>query len=221
MSESDVERGRTTTLHNRSGVAHWPFDRLRNARAFDRVGGHTAQVVGAEAAPGVNRTALRFGGDGESLLADVSVHSTFTLSLWVNPRSLHRNDENNYRYLARSDNGPLLILEEGGAITFRTPGINTDGITAGNVPMGRWTHVAATYNGTHRTLFINGTRVASQRVVGSVRWGDEIEIGAMHRSQKAHAFAGRIDDVRIDGTALSADRVRERYQASATNATHG
>jgi hypothetical protein len=179
------------------------------------MGGHTAQVVGAEAAPGVNGTGLRFGGDGDAVRADVTVDGNFTLSLWVNPRSLHRNDENNYRYLARSNNGPLLILEKGGAITFRTPGIQTDGITAGNAPVGEWTHVTATYNGTHRMLFVDGSQVAVQSVSGTVQWGEEIEIGTLHRSQKAHAFAGRIDEVRIDGTALSTDRVRERYHQAA------
>jgi hypothetical protein len=192
---------------------------MRNQQAFDRVGGHTAQLVGAEAAPGFNGTGLRFGGDGDTVRADLSLNGSFTLSLWVNPRSLHRDDENNYRYLVRSNTGPILILEEGGAITFRTPGIQTDGITAGNVQTGEWVHVAATYNRTHRRLFVDGTEVANQRVSGRMHWGDEVEIGALHHSRSDHAFAGRMDDVRIDGSALSAEEVRERYSENLTNRT--
>jgi hypothetical protein len=117
-------------------------------------------------------------------------------------------------------NGGLLDLQGNGEVILRLPGTNSEYFAAGDVPVDDWTHVTGTYNGTHRTIYVNGKRVATDRITnGTVDWGDGISLGGRYFGPNTHAFHGAMDEVRIYDRALTPEEVRERYETVNKSAT--
>ena len=75
-----------------------------------------------------------------------------------------------------------------------------------NLPLNAWTHVATTYDGAAQRLYVNGTQVASRAQTGTLRSSaTPLTIGS--DPVYGQYFAGRIDEVRVYNTALSAAQV--------------
>lgn len=78
----------------------------------------------------------------------------------------------------------------------------------GTVPVNTWTHVAVTYNGTRLVIYINGQPSGSLAVSGTTCANDEpLAVGAKNAPAKGILEAfwdGRLDEVRVYNTALSA-----------------
>jgi hypothetical protein len=92
-------------------------------------------------------------------------------------------------------------------------------ITGGPYTIGAWVHLAATFDGSTGRLYVNGTQVGSQAVVGSYAPNsDTIQFcvgGYFDGSQ--NPFTGSIDEVAEYNTALSAGQILAHYQ-NGTNA---
>jgi hypothetical protein len=90
--------------------------------------------------------------------------------------------------------------------------INTGGgdVSSGGaqaLPLNTWTHVAATYDGGTLRLFVNGSQVSSTAAAGSLI----ATTGALRFGGNAvwgEYFAGRLDEIRIYGRALSAGEIQ-------------
>jgi Concanavalin A-like lectin/glucanases superfamily len=81
------------------------------------------------------------------------------------------------------------------------------------VPINTWTHVAATYNGSTLTVWINGKRAGSRSITGAHTCNNNspLAIGAKNAPDKGllEAFYdGRLDEVRIYNRALSATQIQ-------------
>ncbi len=71
-----------------------------------------------------------------------------------------------------------------------------------SVPMGAWTYLAATYNGSAERLYVNGAPVARSHLTGSIEVSDgNLRIGG--NAIWPEWFSGLIDEVRIYNHALS------------------
>jgi len=79
----------------------------------------------------------------------------------------------------------------------------------GGVPSGRWTHVAAVYDGEALSLYINGEpAAANEEASGSLGTTNRpLRIGADQQPDKF--FSGRIDEVRVWREARSQTQIRE------------
>ena len=74
-------------------------------------------------------------------------------------------------------------------------------------PVGRWSHLALTYDGKTLRLYEDGTPISSRAISGTIlRTKDPLWIGG-NRPYGEH-FEGLIDDVRVYDRALSASEVR-------------
>jgi hypothetical protein len=132
-----------------------------------------------------------------------------TVMAWVAPTNLSNfptiagRDFMTSFWLGITPTGRLRFYPRGG-----TP---VDGVTE-IVAFGRWTHVAATYDGTRTVLYVNGLvdRI-STAVAGPVGAnGRNVWIGADNgASGLGFPFAGTIDNVKIAQGALSQEAVRE------------
>ncbi|MGC8990307.1 MAG: LamG-like jellyroll fold domain-containing protein, partial [Verrucomicrobiia bacterium] len=72
--------------------------------------------------------------------------------------------------------------------------------------VGAWHHVAASFDGTYRRLYLDGTLVAEDRPSGhGVPDGRNLRIGSTNNGE---FFAGQIDEVRIWVVARSAEEIR-------------
>ncbi|MEM5797227.1 MAG: LamG domain-containing protein [Candidatus Aenigmatarchaeota archaeon] len=78
--------------------------------------------------------------------------------------------------------------------------------------VGGWSHVAATFDGTTRRIYLNGTQIASDTPTGhNVPNANNFRIGSTNLGEY---FNGTIDDVRIYDRALTADEIKSLANAT-------
>jgi hypothetical protein len=87
-------------------------------------------------------------------------------------------------------------------------GQTTDQLVRGSpvTPVGTWTHVAATYDGSTLRVYVNGGLQGSKAVSGPIQTsGGPLRLGG--NSVWGEWFAGLIDDVRVYNRALGAAEI--------------
>ena len=90
----------------------------------------------------------------------------------------------------------------GGTFSGATPLFGTSALAANT-----WAHLAATYDGSTLTLYVNGAAVSSAPITGPIATSSqELSIGG--DSVFGQYFAGRIDEVRIYNRALAATEIQ-------------
>jgi hypothetical protein len=99
-----------------------------------------------------------------------------------------------------------------------TPTPSTQLNSNDDVPLNAWTHVAATYDGSTISLYINGILDATLPYSGGIYPGtDNMAIGAnvggMGSGGMAGPFAGMIDEVSLYNRALSPPEIKAIYSA--------
>ncbi|WP_227356318.1 LamG-like jellyroll fold domain-containing protein [Haladaptatus salinisoli] len=194
--------GRRVMWHDRDGLVHWPFDRVDGADVYDRIGGHRGNIDGAASVRnGVCGQALAFGGQKSYVKSKVDAPRRFTLDMWVNPDESRAGS--GPQHLVSSEAGRLLTLTGNGRVSFRVPGVETEPLVAGSVPSDRWTRVTATYDGTHRTIYVNGRSVGRDRIgEGTAEWGGRLRIAGGYADGNRRTFEGAIDEVRVSDGAV-------------------
>jgi dolichyl-diphosphooligosaccharide--protein glycosyltransferase len=215
VPEDAPTSGELVKWNERPGVAHWSFEEVDDGTAHDAVGGHRATLPdSASTVSGVSGQGIAFDDKGGSVTANVRAPQQFTVSLWINPKRLDTTEENEYRHLLASEHGYLLTLEENGQVSFRVPGVEREYYAAGSIPTDEWTHVTATYNGSHRAIYVDGELAGTDQIgTGTVEWGGRLRVGNDFEDEDTHEFEGSIDEVQIDGRALSPSEVQQRYEA--------
>ncbi|WP_458189220.1 LamG-like jellyroll fold domain-containing protein [Haladaptatus sp. NG-WS-4] len=210
VSQRDVTAGRTVMWHNRNGLAYWPFDEIQNKKTYDQVGGHRGSIIGTTSTrDGVCGEALAFGNRKSYVNTNVTTQQQFTLSMWIRPNRVDTTPKNDYRHLISSKGGFFLVLEENGELAFHAPGIKAEYFAAGQVPSNQWTHVTVTYDGTHRTIYVDGRQVGRDRISnGSIDWNGQLRMGSGYEDGNRHAFNGAIDEVQIYGQAREPEEIR-------------
>jgi hypothetical protein len=143
----------------------------------------------------------------------------YTLSAWVRPSGV-QNDATNDRWE---------VLEKAGAywVNVRTdrhvrvggfyggcsgPGVWQYLDSTAVLPLKKWRHVAATYDGSVLKVYVGGVLSGSKRVTGrTCVSGEPLAVGAKNNPTKGLLEAfwdGRLDDVRIYAQALTATQVK-------------
>jgi concanavalin A-like lectin/glucanase superfamily protein len=108
--------------------------------------------------------------------------------------------------------GSPLVPAGGG--TFGRETQHVDGV--GSEPVGRWTHLAVTYDGSIYHLYVDGLEISTRSASGSIlSTSDPLWIGGNH--PYGEYFRGIVDEVRVYSDALSAGQV----QAAMTTPTPG
>ena len=78
---------------------------------------------------------------------------------------------------------------------------------------GRWTHVALVQDGTATRLYVNGSLWSDRTNAFAPATNAELRIGRGHVNEPDSGWRGRIDDMRIYGTALSVAQLGELFDA--------
>lgn len=136
----------------------------------------------------------------------VSPSSQITLEAWVYPKSylnsptiISKNSNTSYR----------LGLNTSGKVEFY-PKNNLALITSKAIILqNRWTHIAATYNGTVTSVYINGTLDTSfTDISGAIGTNsDSLFVGCDYTGSTNKYFTGYIDEVRISDYAKSSEQI--------------
>lgn len=194
-------------------IGVWDFDDCNSLRTnlSDRSGsGNTAfRSVSVQCAEGISRLGLALA-DKEEDLVYVPDQPTFdfgggvTVAGWVNASSIgqvrtlfrKREEGNSSSFaLVMNNNGKyqfVIKLADGTAASVTAPP---------KAVVGKWTHVAATYDGTTLRIFVDGAELAIRHAPGVIAPGAGPLL--MGNDGSKRLFAGRIDQALVDRRALA------------------
>jgi PKD repeat protein len=199
-------------------VAAYNFDAGSGTTLTDLSGnGNNGTITNAQwTSAGKYGGALIFNGSLDSLVTapgsvSLNLINGMTLEAWVKPTSLNSPNQGWCSAIAKehlnssNDVSYSLYAAEGAGTP---PGVqllvngNDQGPQAAAVlPLGQWTFLSATYNGSVANFYVNGQLVASQSLSGSITTtNDPLTIGG---DWSGEMFTGLIDNVRVYNTALS------------------
>jgi hypothetical protein len=143
--------------------------------------------------------------------------SRFTVAGWINITT----SAYNYNYIFSSDrdccsvyNGIGLSVVNGLLSGNIWNGTLYNITSTGSVPVSKWTHVAFTYDGATKKLYINGAldKSSAQTVDPGTPASFDTYIGSMGQSAGAvYTLGGKLDDVRLYNRALSASEINQLY----------
>ncbi|MDQ3365196.1 MAG: LamG domain-containing protein [Myxococcota bacterium] len=159
--------------------------------------------------PGRQGLAARFTRGNCIVLADAPAFrpAVFTVAAWVRPRI-----DAHMTFIGRPIDPPNTIANSyelwraDDGIWYAA--IEPRGLSAGSTPPDLWHHVAATYDGTAMTLYLDGVlrdtiaSTAAPHGASDVRIGCDVNVGVVESF-----FDGWIDDIRLYDRALSAAEV--------------
>jgi PKD repeat protein len=191
-------------------VAAYGFEEGSGNSVTDASGnGNNGAISGATwTSAGRYGRALSFSGNNSLVTvsdsASLHLSSALTLEAWVNPTNI--TGWKNLIFKTQGNNGLCYVLQ-GSSSSGLVPSLGLS-ISASNLmapsplPLNTWSHVAATYDGTTKTLYVNGTQVASAPQTGTIASStDALTIGG--NAFSGENWAGMIDEVRIYNRALS------------------
>jgi len=194
-------------------VAHWPFDDGVNPTSdvtglgFDATINSSVTFTTEVPAMLGGGQSLNFddgngavysGGDSEALELQ-----TFTAAFWVN---IDVDTIGDYaKFLGKSVAWGVERYESiGGRVVFYTNGPSNYQLTSSTaIDDGQWHHVAVSYDGSTKSIYIDGVLDTSIGATGSIGYfnNNPLQIGGDN-------FDGRLDDVRLYRTVLSLSEVQ-------------
>jgi concanavalin A-like lectin/glucanase superfamily protein/BACON domain-containing protein len=191
-------------------VAAYGFDEASVTTATDASGAGNPGVISgaARTTAGHAGGALTFDGLNDWVTvadaASLDLTTGMTMEAWVYPTLL----SGSWRTVMIKEQSTgmaygLYAGEDAGrpsAHVFTSSEFDTRGTTG--LPLGAWSHLAATYDGTTLRLFVNGAQVSSRAVGGAMRvTAQALRIGG--NAVWNEWFQGRIDEVRVYNRSLT------------------
>ena len=168
----------------------------------------------------IEGNSLSFDGSNDEVtipaIASYQVTDALTVETWVKPNSW--SDNEGFLNFA-TDNGGT---EAGFGFVFFATGwrfylkTTTNTIDYANMaetstPVGQWTHLAATYDGTKIRIYRNGSAIDSTDAMGNVEWSGapgNVTLGSFTKDGTTKYFDGNMDDVRLWNVVRSAAEIK-------------
>jgi YD repeat-containing protein len=196
-------------------VGFWQFEEGEGTVATDTSGKeNNGTIVEPVWVTGKIGNALQFNGNSYVQIphnAVLNPRNAITVEAWINPASnmqwrkiISKSLGGNTDYsFFQGDKSNIAFSIKMGSVARTVYG------SANSLPLGEWTHVVGTYDGTRMRLYINGVQVNSIAISGQINCHAEpLRIGG----EAGAYFQGQIDEVRVYNTALSAAEIRNRYE---------
>lgn len=215
-------------------VAKWSFEEANGTTARNSVNGANDQIQGFFLrVPGVSGHALRFDGDTTSIMEPAAtvphLLNAFSIDAWIVVNTYPWNwvpivDQRNGEQA-----GYLFGIDSFGHLGLQVA-VNGQWYTVSStvqLPLKKWSHVAATFNSTHGlSIYIDGKLAGQLPVRGTIVPADNqsLIIGRVREAilpaQWIHpkypvwySFDGIIDELEIYDRALSANEIATQYAA--------
>lgn len=140
----------------------------------------------------------------------VSLGDSFTISLWMRPSE---SDDLDPRTLFDTDKGYIYLRKNGlNVVNFAvttTTGLKSLDTPLGTLKTNQWVHIAAVYDGSGLSIYLNGTLNATLPATGTLLSSSDAYIG---RSKDfTHYFNGTIDEILFIDRAYSADQIMSLF----------
>lgn len=214
-------------------LGRWVFQspHVRGKHVDNLAGGRPGQATtGAQLLTLGKRQAIEFDGSGQSVLVTGNHREaklparTMSAAAWVRV-----DDPLTWGGLvgAIQDNGDFergwLLGYRESKFSFAMAGADGNGrltylTTDSDFALGKWHHVAGTYDGTTMTVYVNGLPAGtSTQQSGDIRYPPQAfyEIGAYHDKDEQHRLRGAIHEVRVYDDVLTAEEIASHYAAKA------
>lgn len=137
--------------------------------------------------------------------------STLTVSAWVRPTESTFDRGTLLNALWDSAPAGYSLDWYAGFLFFRVADGTRVETVAAPLPGGAWSHVAATFDGSVMTVYVNGERrvrhLVADDFAGLAHYPANLAVGA-YQSAAYYAYDGRIDELRLYDQALSAAQLR-------------
>jgi hypothetical protein len=207
--------------------AHWTLNGLVEGMYADEKNSHPAEPNGVAVFtdgvnPAVTGQAAQFAKASGSAYVGTWNPSEFsgqlTVSLWAKwaghytPATFQGLIAKRNAWGAANMMWQMELDQTNGNLSYKN-GSNNYAAT-GNLPVGQWTHIVATFDGTTAVLYRDGLRAASATVPFSNKTDANLVIGAVQRNDAgvyADGFNGLLDDVQLYSYALDKYEVADLY----------
>lgn len=142
------------------------------------------------------------------------IQNSLTLSAWIKPDPSGSYEGVIMHGGPNVDTYAIYINYSAKSIAFRTSGATSPWLEAGNMDNlwdGSWHHVAAVYNGSTTTVYLDGSVVATQSATGTLDSGSgfNLLIGSGRDTTPASLlYSGLIDEARIYNYALNSSQIK-------------
>ncbi|WP_073002124.1 LamG-like jellyroll fold domain-containing protein [Mariniphaga anaerophila] len=170
---------------------------------------------------GASGMGLQFSGSGHVSLGECfgeNVQEEVTMSAWLRPAA----SSSGYQGIVmhggpNTDSYALYIYPNTKTIGFKTSGTTSSWFSAGGVEElwdGNWHHVAVTYNGSEKVIYVDNVAIATISATGSIDsgYGYNLLIGAGRDEEvPTLLYEGILDEVRIYNYALTASAIGDLY----------
>ncbi|MHA2271974.1 MAG: DUF2341 domain-containing protein [Candidatus Hodarchaeales archaeon] len=197
-----------------SGTAPQIIDSTANANHASSNGGMTL----SDQVTGKVDGALDFDGTDDYLSVSglgTSGLSSMTLSIWIYPTGSYKKAGLLTRSPGNRDNG-LCIETDWNSLCFRLTAMGSDNVIHTSYPpLDQYTHVVATYDGSHMRLYVDGTLVGVVDATGLI----PIEDWVLGRSSGNEDHQGILDEARVSRITRSADWIATEYSNQQNPAT--
>tara|TARA_R110002096_G_scaffold278213_2_gene472231 strand:- start:3532 stop:11919 length:8388 start_codon:yes stop_codon:yes gene_type:complete len=166
-------------------------------------------------------SALKFGGADEEVVIPINsvinTSSTLSLEAWINPteNTAFAQIIGNIHDTGITESGYGLTMDGNGGLFFAVKtqsGIIEYLSSGGGINLNEWQHVAGTYDGNTKRIYINGVEVASStNGTGTINYTpvNNLRIGRYSDDDESYSYAGKIDEVRIWNTARTQEQINE------------
>jgi len=198
-------------------LAHWEFERVVDGRFADSSPNDSNLVVtDMTLEPGRSGHVLRCG-DGEATCpAPAPFFHTggITVALWCKPDQAKQSDHWMLNTVSRETTGYRLGLG-GGCPVWQVPqSAWSHGLHGPKpLPVGQWSHIAATFDNRMMRLYVNGSKVAALERPGFINPASNVVVGGYSAGLARARFHGWLDDVRLYRRVLSPTDIATLAQA--------
>jgi hypothetical protein len=179
-------------------------------------------ATGTTLTEGFYGKARSFNGSSDYILLPASSAfdlQRFTIEAWVNPTTIAQNGFIFEKTTNGAVNTQYSCFFSSGTFYFRTYNSSGTGddltfATSSYFKTSQWNHLACTYDGSTKAVYVNGVLAASKAYSQTMQTnpaGTSI-IGA-YGSGTSYFFNGKIDEVRISNVGRSAEEIAEAYRA--------
>ncbi|MHB8971208.1 MAG: LamG-like jellyroll fold domain-containing protein [Pirellulaceae bacterium] len=190
-------------------VGWWRFDEEADSKvALDYAGNGLGAILrDSTRTPGRVGSALVCAGGGAFVPGQAGLNTTrgFTVECWVKTDLAGQSDKWIVNRMYNSGESGFRLGLAQGRIAFSIPqtGWSHHITTSPELPLGRWVHIAGTFDGKVMRIYMDGVEIGALDRPGEMNRSNEpLHLGTYQIGHKAF-FTGALDEVRIWDRALS------------------
>ena len=152
------------------------------------------------------------------VIASYMFESEFTVEVWVKPYSYDETYEGIFNIALDNGTGQqagfgFVYFATGWRFFLKTIAntINYIDMAEMSTPVGQWTHMSATYDGSQVVVYRNGLALDSTDATGNIEWigaPSNFTIGKFTKNGNSKYFHGKIDEIRLWNTSRTAAEIK-------------